>query len=283
MKISSKSRTKDTHAKRTESETPSPEQLNLTPKQLRVLLLVRASRKRRGYSPTMQELADELGVSKVTVFEHVEALIGKGALVREPNKARSLSVAPDLVLPHEIDGEAEFDLDASASARSESGDDLPARQLHDDAASSRVAGRIDGRPDVSNEVSNSLEFPLVGRVAAGHPIEKFENRDTLSLAAMFAPNSRRSAKTFALKVDGMSMRDEGILDGDFVLLEQRATARNGERVVALLPNGETTLKTYHREKDGRIRLQPANPEFQPIFVDDCAVQGVVVGVVRSYN
>jgi repressor LexA len=280
MKISSKSRTKDSQSKHAETEsstertTPSPEQLNLTPKQLRVLLLVRASRKRRGYSPTMQELADELGVSKVTVFEHVEALIGKGALVREPNKARSLSVAPDLVLPHEIEGEAEFDLDGGSMGRSDTGDDLPARQLHDDA----VAGRVDGAT-----VAAALEFPLVGRVAAGHPIEKFENRDTLSLSALFGPRSKRSAKTFALKVDGMSMRDEGILDGDFVLVEQRATARNGERVVALLPNGETTLKTYFREKDGRIRLQPANPEFAPIFVDDCSVQGVLVGVLRSYN
>ena len=284
MKSSPKSRSKSAQA--SPSETPSPEQLNLTPKQLRVLLLVRASRKRRGYSPTMQELADELGVSKVTVFEHVEALIGKGALVREPNKARSLSVAPDLVLPHEIDGEIEADFIGEATARSDSGDELPSRQLHDDAAAAgdAIAGRVDGSTrSLDRGAGNGLEFPLVGRVAAGNPIEKFENRDTLSLAALFGPRSKRSAKTFALKVDGMSMRDEGILDGDFVLVEQRATARNGERVVALLPNGETTLKTYFREKDGRIRLQPANPDFQPIFVDDCSVQGVLVGVLRSYN
>jgi len=67
-----------------------------------------------------------------------------------------------------------------------------------------------------------------------------------------------------------------------VIVEQRSVARNGERVVALLPDGETTLKTYFREKD-HIRLQPANPEFEPIRVPDCAIQGVVVGVLRRYE
>jgi len=65
-------------------------------------------------------------------------------------------------------------------------------------------------------------------------------------------------------------------------VEQRQTARNGERVVALLPGGETTLKTFHREKDGSIRLQPANPDFKPIIVRECTIQGVVIGVMRRY-
>jgi len=78
------------------------------------------------------------------------------------------------------------------------------------------------------------------------------------------------------------MRDEGIFDGDYVIVEQRNTAKNGERVVALLPSGETTLKTFFRERDGSIRLQPANPEFEPIIVDDCQIQGVVTGVLRRY-
>jgi repressor LexA len=218
--------------------------MNLTPKQLRVLKLVRESRRRNGYSPTMQELADELGVSKVTVFEHVESLIKKGALERESNKARSLTVSADIVLPDEED-------------------EVPARQLHADTAS-------------------SLAFPLVGRVAAGMPIEKFEQRESLALEELFGARTGRSGTTFALQVDGMSMRDEGIFDGDYVLVDQRNTARNGERVVALLPNGETTLKSYYKEKDGRIRLQPANPEFKPIIVDDCSIQGVVIGVLRRY-
>lgn len=219
--------------------------MNLTPKQLKVLRIVRDTRKRMGYSPTMQEIADELRVSKVTVFEHVEALIEKGALQRDANKARSLTVSPDVFLP-------------------EDDEEVPARQLH-------------GEP-----VASSLAFPLVGKVAAGHPIEKFEQQESIALEELFGPRKGRSGNTFALQVDGMSMRDEGIFDGDYVLVDKRNTARDGERVVALLPNGETTLKTFYREKDGRIRLQPANPDFKPIVVDDCRVQGVVIGVLRRY-
>ena len=222
--------------------------MNLTPKQLRVLKMIHESRRTQGYSPTMQEIADQLGVSKVTVFEHVESLINKGALIRDKNTARSLSIATDFAFPVDI-GET---------------DELPARQVH-------------------AEVAGTLTFPLVGKVAAGYPIEKFEQSESIALEEMFGPRKGRRGNTFALQVDGMSMRDEGILDGDFVLVDKRNTARNGERVVALLPNGETTLKTFFREGDGRIRLQPANPDFAPIMVDDCTIQGVVIGVLRRYD
>jgi repressor LexA len=204
--------------------------MNLTPKQLKILQLIRDWRVRRGYSPTMQELADEIGVSKVTVFEHVEALIKKNALVREANKARSLSIADGVSVPDE------------------------------------------GRP---------LRFPLVGRIAAGHPIERVASEEEIDLTEMLAP-SPSAAATFALKVEGDSMRDEGILDGDYVLVERTQVAANGDRVVALLPDGSTTLKTFFKEDD-HIRLQPANPNFEPIRVRYCQVQGIVKGVVRRYG
>lgn len=204
--------------------------MNLTPKQLEVLELIKKSRMKNGYSPTMQELAQELGVSKVTVFERVEALIRKGALNREANKARSLSIA-----------------------------------------------------DSYHETENSAtRFPLVGRIAAGMPIERCEDQDSLDLSEMFSARLGQEGGTFALKVEGESMRDEGILDGDFVLVKQQSVARNGDRVVALLPDGETTLKTFFKEADGVIRLQPANDAFEPIIVTDCKIQGVITGVVRSY-
>jgi len=204
--------------------------MNLTPKQLKILQLIRDSRVRTGCSPTMQELADELGVSKVTVFEHVEALIKKGALIREPNKARSLSIADGIALPDE---------------------------------------------------EHPLKFPLVGKIAAGYPIEKFPDTDSLDVSDLLAPRAGAVNATFALKVDGDSMKDEGILDGDYVIIERRDTARNGDRVVALLPNGESTLKSYFKEAD-HIRLQPANSAYDPIRVKDCKVQGIVVGVIRRY-
>ena len=204
--------------------------MNLTPKQLRILQLIRDWRVRRGFSPTMQELADEIGVSKVTVFEHVEALIKKGALVREPNKARSLSIAEGIAVPDE---------------------------------------------------SRPLRFPLVGKIAAGYPIEKVADQDEIDLGEVLGARKGRGESTFALKVEGDSMRDEGILSGDYVLVERTETARNGDRVVALLPDGQTTLKTYFKE-DVHIGLQPANPSFDPIKVKFCTVQGIVKGVVRRY-
>jgi len=205
--------------------------MNLTPKQLKIMKLVRDGRVRRGYSPTMQELADELGVSKVTVFEHVESLIKKGALIREPNKARSLSIAEGVAVPDE---------------------------------------------------SRPLRFPLVGRIAAGYPIEKVADQDEFDLTELLAERSAKAESTYALKVEGDSMKDEGILDGDFVLVERTEVARNGDRVVALLPDGQTTLKTFFREDD-HIRLQPANPSFEPIRVKFCQVQGIVKAVVRRYR
>jgi len=124
--------------------------------------------------------------------------------------------------------------------------------------------------------------PLVGMVAVGFPFENYESTNSLDLGSLFGPRVGQVNSTFALRVDGESMRDEGILDGDYVIIERRETAANGDRVVALLPNGETTLKTYFREGD-QIRLQPANPSFEPIIVKDCKVQGIVIGVLRRYG
>lgn len=213
--------------------------MNLTPKQLTILTRIRDLRLARGYSPTMQELADELGVSKVTVFEHVEALIKKGALIRQPNKARSLEISPAVQLPDE---------------------------------------------------ERTTRLPLVGSIAAGSPIEAVEQREHLDLESIFCPRSGAlaSSQKFVLKVRGDSMIDEHIADGDYVVCEQRNAARNGQTVVAILTNGgseaEATLKKFYREKDGRVRLQPANEKYEPIFADpkDVQIQGIVVGVVRTY-
>ena len=213
--------------------------LKLTPKQQKILLLIRDCQLTRGYSPTLQELADDLGVTKVTVFEHVGALVKKGALRRDPNKARSLELSPEAGLPDE---------------------------------------------------ARSTRLPLVGTIAAGLPIEAVEDRESLDLEALFAPRmmgggamsgAGRSGDTFVLRVRGESMIDEHIREGDYVVCRRAETARNGETVVALLPDGEATLKKLYRER-GRIRLQPANDAFEPIIVDECRVQGVVIGVVRAY-
>jgi repressor LexA len=131
----------------------------------------------------------------------------------------------------------------------------------------------------TNAAGRALELPLLGYVAAGVPIEAVASNETIAVPEDLV--GRRD--TYVLRVRGNSMIDEQIRDGDFVIVEDRKTAQNGETVVALLSGSDVTLKKFFRE-NGRVRLQPANPAMQPIFVDPdhLQVQGVVVGVMRRY-
>ncbi len=127
--------------------------------------------------------------------------------------------------------------------------------------------------------SGAVDLPLLGRVAAGQPIEVLENADHIAVPEQFI----RRQNTFVLKVVGNSMVQDGILDGDFIVVEQRPTADNGETVVAVV-DGAATVKRFYRDRPGRIRLQPANDAMQPIVVKekDCELRGVVVAVLRKY-
>ena len=194
-----------------------------TPRQTEILTFVRDYQYKHGYSPTYDEIAEQLGISKVTVFEHLSTLVEKGLLRREKHKARSLLLADHLELPDE-------------------------------------------RPGC---------IPLEGRIAAGAPIEAVANREILDLDSMFTS----SHGVYALEVKGDSMIDDHISEGDFVIVESRKTPYNGEMVVAYLDDGEVTLKRYFREKN-RVRLQPSNPKYEPIYVTEIDVQGIVIGVVR---
>jgi repressor LexA len=125
----------------------------------------------------------------------------------------------------------------------------------------------------------AVELPMLGFVAAGVPIEAVATAETISV-----PEDLVGKKdTYVLRVRGESMIDEQIRDGDFVIVEDRKTAENGEMVIALLGGSDVTLKKFYRE-NGQIRLQPANPAMQPLIVpaEQLQVQGVVVGVMRKY-
>ena len=123
------------------------------------------------------------------------------------------------------------------------------------------------------------ELPLVGRIAAGRPLESVEDRETISLS-----DFTRSKNVFVLRVKGDSMVDDHILDGDFVVVEPTQVANNGEIVVALDHGEEATLKRFYRGGAGRISLQPANAEMEPIRVaaNDLKILGRVLGVLRKY-
>jgi len=137
----------------------------------------------------------------------------------------------------------------------------------------------DGIPSRAHPAAvSSLELPLVGRIAAGRPIEQVETPETISLT-----DFTRAKDVFVLQVMGESMQDEHIMDGDYVLVEKTESAREGEIVVALLNGSETTLKRiYHA--GAQVRLQPSNAAMQPIMVpaDSVRVQGRVVAVLRKY-
>ena len=135
-----------------------------------------------------------------------------------------------------------------------------------------------GRLKQAMAVNTTMVLPLMGRIAAGQPIEAVENPETISLADFV-----RSKEVFVLEVRGDSMQDEHILSGDYVLVEKAKTAHNGDIVVALVDGADATLKRFYREGD-KVRLQPSNVSMQPIIVPAAAVelQGRVIGVLRKY-
>ena len=127
-------------------------------------------------------------------------------------------------------------------------------------------------------ISKSISVPLAGNISAGLPIEAIEEG---SETVEVDPSLMGRGETYALRVKGQSMQDHHICDGDVVLIEKQANARNGETVVALLDDNTVTLKDYYKEKTG-FRLQPRNPAFPPIYVKQLTIQGRVIGLLRRY-
>ena len=130
------------------------------------------------------------------------------------------------------------------------------------------------------EIVRGIELPLLGFIAAGSPIEPYTDPNaTFPVAENMVPKNRKS---YVLQVRGESMINDGILDGDFVVVEETNKARDGDIVVAMIENGIVTLKRFFKEKD-RVRLEPANSTMQPIYTKNVIIQGKCVGVIRKYN
>jgi repressor LexA len=202
-------------------------QLMLTEKQVRVLRFFRDYRAQHGISPTLEEAARSLGVSKITVHEHLRHLETKGAIHRDRAKARSVGIL--------------YDPDSHE----------PVRPV------------------------GSPQLPLLGTIAAGRPIDAIEDREMLELTDLVPTGDQY----YVLRVTGKSMIDDHIDDGDYVVIERRNTARNGDVVVAIVDDEEATLKRYHQE-NGRVRLQPANAALSPIYPERLEIRGVLRGVIR---
>lgn len=146
----------------------------------------------------------------------------------------------------------------------------------------RFEGAVRGIELIDNKVSATLkgiELPVLGFIAAGQPIMTYTDPDaTVNVPAHMVSGKKRS---YVLQVKGDSMIEDGILDGDFVIIEEQTVANNGEIVVALLDNGLATLKRFFKEPN-RIRLEPANAAMEPIYATDVKVQGKCVGVIRRF-
>ena len=211
--------------------------VQITPRQFQLLELIASYEASRCYSATIGELAGELNISRSTAYEHIAGLREKRLVSESRGKARCLSLTRQ------------------------------GQKLLDEA----VAKQPDNYRDEIGSV------PLLGKVAAGVPIETIENSDSLSMQHCFGSGD----DVFALEVVGDSMIDEDIYDSDYVMCKKTSTAANGEMVIAICDDDSATLKRFYKES-GRIRLQPANDEYEPIYPERCRIEAVVLGLVRKF-
>lgn len=203
----------------------------------------------RGYPPSVREIAEAVGLASTSaVHHHLTALEREGLLERGSHSSRALRLTAR--------GATELEMPA-------------ARPL------ARGTSRVTPfRMPVDRDV---LALPVLGEIAAGQPIEAYEE----GAESLDVPRSLQARDdSYVLRVRGKSMIDALIDDGDYVVVQPQATARDGDIVVALLEDNGVTLKRFFREKD-RIRLQPANAEMEPIYATEVQVQGKVVGVIRK--
>ena len=219
----------------------------LTRRQKQVLDFLTGFINKNGYSPSFEEIGKGMKLTSLaTVHKHVQTLEKKGFIRRGYNQSRSIDVIA-------VPGKTPFGKTAT-----------------------RLAGK---RAKAQSVAPAATDLPLLGLIAAGRPVEAVPDPETISLADMVG-----SKEVYVLRVKGDSMIDDHILDGDYVLVEGRETAENGEIIVALTEGTDATLKRFFRHSGGRIRLQPANAEMEPIIVDEKSVkiQGRVIGILRKY-
>ncbi len=214
-----------------------------------------------GYSPSFEEIGEGLGLSSLaTVHKHMQTLEKKGFIRRGYNQSRSVEVVA-------VPGSVPF---AKTAVRPFG----RRKAVH--------ASRAEAAPSapVPPAMLGDMAFPLLGRIAAGQPVEAVPSPETFS----FGDFTAGRGSLFVLRVKGDSMIDDHICDGDYILVEGTETAANGEIVVALIEGTDATLKRFFRMPNGKVRLQPANAQMDPIIVParNLKIQGRVIGVLRKY-
>ncbi len=206
----------------------------------RIIDYIAATLRARGYPPSVREIGQAVGLASTSaVHHHLEALEKEGYLERGAARSRAIRLTPHAALQSGLSSEL-----------------LP-----------------------QSPVEQSHVLPIVGEIAAGGPIEAYQDTsETLSVPEMLAP----AGDAYVLRVRGDSMIDAHIQDGDFVVIRPQQTARNGDIVVAQVEENAVTLKRFFKE-NGKVRLQPANEQYAPMFYDDVRVQGKLIGVIRRLD
>ena len=238
----------------------------LTQLETRVLQVIESFFLKHGHSPTIAEIASELGISsRGTVHRYVHSLIDKGHLVRVGKGWRGLQLNKPI-----LNKPIKLNKTIKESDDTESDDTSKPDQSSEFSEFSEP--RKPGEPD-------QFRIPLLGQIAAGLPIEAISNEEHLDLAGFFIGPDR-----YALRVTGDSMMDAGILDGDTVIVRKQSTAKTGDIVVALIDSHEATLKRLGRYGNDSIELIPENSAMAPMLYSAAriALQGIVVGQMRSY-
>lgn len=221
----------------------------LKDREQKILNYMKEEIRQKGYPPTVREICSALNIkSTSTAHKDIDNLVKQGYIKKDPSKPRALMIV---------------DVDAEATAE----------------AKYDMAGGA-GYDNVSQIREEMVDIPIVGRIAAGTPILAEQNvEDSFPMPARFVGNGTN----FMLTVKGESMIEVGIMDGDYILVEQQQTARNGDIVVAMVDGfeSEATVKTFYKESD-HIRLQPENSTMSPIIVKDAKILGKVKGVFRYF-
>lgn len=218
---------------------------SLKEREQKILSFMKKEIRQKGYPPTVREICGALGIkSTSTVHKDIESLVKQGYIVKDPSKPRALNIL--------------------------------------DPAADTAPGTLSGSDSFGSvQRADVIDIPVVGHIAAGVPILAEQNiEDSFPVPARYIS---RGIDNFMLIVRGESMIEAGIMDGDYILVEQTNTANNGEIVVAMI-NGfesEATVKTFYKE-DGHIRLQPENSTMSPIIVNDVTILGKVKGVFRYF-
>lgn len=225
----------------------------LKEREQRILDFLKKEIEEKGYPPTVREICGSLMIkSTSTVHKDLASLEKQGYIRKDPAKPRTLLIVDP-----------------------KTGERTDPHSQQSIAGGGKAAERQVERTDI-------VDIPVVGRIAAGTPILAEQNiEDSFPVPSRFVEGTGDS---FMLTVRGESMIDAGIMDGDYILVEQQQTARNGEIVVAMVDGleSEATVKTFYRE-DGHVRLQPENPTMEPIIVDDVRILGKVKGVFRYFQ